>query len=235
MECKTSIKHYWDSNVDVHDRLFSFFPHEEISWSEFLTGKLNTCQKILEMGCGTGNLTSILIKAGYDVTAVDISPHMLDKLSFKEGCNTLLGDAEDPPFKAGSFDAIICRNLLCTLPQPHKTLHEWFRLLKRGGKLIIIDKLDTGMAIRERLGSFLTLMVEGQNLWRLGYKKDTASHIPFHRGFKPHALKSLVMNSGFEDVGVDKMEDVNSARRMNIPFYYNLLQEENFCVTAQKL
>lgn len=81
----------------------------------------------------------------------------------------------------------------------------------------------------------LALIVERQNLWRLGYGKDTASHIPFHRGFKPHILKSLVVNSGFEDVGVDGMEFVNSARRTNIPFYYNLLQEENFCVTAHKL
>ncbi len=235
MECKTTIKHYWDSNVEIHDRFFSFFPHEEIFWSDFLTGKLNNCQKVLEMGCGTGNLTRILVKAGYDVTAVDISQRMLGKFSFKESCRTLLGDAESPPFKEGTFEALICRNLLCTLPEPHKTLLEWSRLLKREGKLVIIDKLDTRMTIRERLGSFLALMLEGQNLWRLGYGKDTASHIPFHRGFKPHALRSLVHDSGFDEVEVDRMDAVNSARRTNIPFYYNLLKEENFCVTAQRL
>lgn len=234
MECKTRIKHYWDNNVDVHDKYFSFYPDEELIWSEFLIGKLNTCQKVLELGCGTGNLTRILVRTGYDVTAVDISPQMLGKFSLREDCETLLGDAENPPFKDASFDAIICRNLMCTLPEPKKTLEEWFKVLRRGGKLVIIDKLD-GVNIRERIGNFLALMLERQNLWSLGYGKDTSSLIPFHRGFKPHDLKSLVLNSGFEDVRVDGMGTVNSARRTSIPFYYNLLQEENFCVTAQKL
>ncbi len=234
MECKIRIKHYWDNNVDVHHKYFSFYPPEEFIWTEFLTGKLKGCQKVLEMGCGTGNLTRILLSAGYDVTAVDISPQMLGKFAFRESCKTLLGDAENPSFKNSSFDAIICRNLMCTLPDPHKTLHEWFRVLRRGGKLIIIDKLD-GMNIRERIGNFLALMLERQNLWRLGYGKDTSGLIPFHRGFKPSALELLVVNSGFEEVEIDRMEAVNAVRRTNVPFYYNLLQEENFCVKAQKL
>ncbi|MFP3909274.1 MAG: class I SAM-dependent methyltransferase [Archaeoglobaceae archaeon] len=234
MECKTKIKHYWDCNVEVHDKFFSFFQDEELIWREFLIGKLGDCQKILEMGCGTGNLTKILVKAGYHVTAVDISPQMLRKFASNNGCQILLGDAENPPFKEDSFDAVICRNLMCTLPEPEKTLHNWSKLLKQGGKLCIIDKIDTGTNIRERIGHFLVLMLEGQNLWRLGYGKDTASLIPFHCGFKPHALKSLVSKCGFEKVIIDRMDAVNIAKRRNVPFYYNLLREENFCVTAQK-
>lgn len=235
MECKTRIKHYWDCNVELHHKFFSFSREEEVMWSQFLIEKLSNCQKLLELGCGTGNLTKILTNSGYDVTAVDISPQMLKAFTPNDSCQVILGDAENPPFSESSFDGIICRNLMCTLPEPQKALHKWFKVLKKGGKLCLIDKIDTGPNIRESIGNFLALMLEGQKLWRLGYSKDVASLIPFHQGFKPRTLESLVSNCGFKEVIIDTMDAVNTTRRTNTPFHHNLLQEQNFCVTARKM
>jgi len=47
---------------------------------------------ILELGCGTGNYTRALLKRGYDVTAVDVSIHMLDVARSKCNCRLIRED-----------------------------------------------------------------------------------------------------------------------------------------------
>lgn len=86
-----------------------------------------TAKKVLDIGTGTGFLSIMLAEMGYEVVGLDISEEMLKrarnkavdrgvKVEFK------LGDAEDLPFDAGSFDAVVNRAVLWTLPDPKKRL-----------------------------------------------------------------------------------------------------------------
>ena len=52
-------------------------------------------KKILEVGCGTGNYTKILVDRGYEVTAVDVSEDMLKLASEKCDCEVIKGDIRD--------------------------------------------------------------------------------------------------------------------------------------------
>jgi SAM-dependent methyltransferase len=52
-------------------------------------------KKILEVGCGTGNYTKILVDRGYEVTAVDVSEDMLKLASEKCDCEVIKGDIGD--------------------------------------------------------------------------------------------------------------------------------------------
>ncbi|MDE7452915.1 MAG: methyltransferase domain-containing protein [Clostridia bacterium] len=69
-------------------------------WSQYLIERLKKCgagSRGVDIGCGNGYFTRALIKAGYSVAGIDISPEMLDKaqqISFKEGVRAefLLGD-----------------------------------------------------------------------------------------------------------------------------------------------
>jgi SAM-dependent methyltransferase len=59
-----------------------------------IIGKSNP-KKILEVGCGTGNYTKILVDRGYKVTAIDISEDMLELAREKCDCEVIKGDISD--------------------------------------------------------------------------------------------------------------------------------------------
>jgi len=63
-------------------------------------------KKILEVGCGTGNYTKILLERGYEVTAVDISENMLKIAREKCACKFIKGDIKDISINE-RFDASI--------------------------------------------------------------------------------------------------------------------------------
>jgi len=237
MECKGHIRYYWNSNVDFHIRFCSFAVEEERNWMDFLNQKIRNSKKVLELGCGTGNLTNVLIKAGYEVTALDISVEMLKRLKMKTNGNSkiLIGDAELPSFKEESFDAVVCRNLLCTIPNPEKALREWFKILKNNGKLCVIERInENGFGIKKRIELFLMMLIENCLYNKIGYEEDIAKSIPFYDGFEPETLKSIILNSGFRKVEVDMMRSTNMARKVAQPFYRSLWLDDNFCVTAVK-
>jgi ubiquinone/menaquinone biosynthesis C-methylase UbiE len=48
-------------------------------------------------------------------------------------------DAEQLPFTAASFDIAVSRHLLWTLPHPDDAMDEWIRVLRPGGRLIVVD------------------------------------------------------------------------------------------------
>jgi SAM-dependent methyltransferase len=51
----------------------------------------------------------------------------------------ITGDAESLDFADRTFDVVVSRNLLWTLPRPHQALMEWRRVLKPGGRLMLSD------------------------------------------------------------------------------------------------
>ena len=63
-------------------------------------------KKILEIGCGTGNYTRILLERGYEITAVDISENMLKIAKEKCACNFISGNIRDISIN-DKFDACI--------------------------------------------------------------------------------------------------------------------------------
>ena len=55
-------------------------------------------------------------------------------------CSFVFGDAEDPPFPSDTFDVVSSRHLLFNLPRPGVAVREWMRVLKPGGKMILIGE-----------------------------------------------------------------------------------------------
>lgn len=100
-------------------------------------------KKILELACGTGEITKVILSLGHDVTAIDFSEKMLvvarGKHSGSSKVRFVLGDAENTMEPDDTYDAIVCRHLVWTLTDPRKAIAEWLRVLKPGGKLIVFD------------------------------------------------------------------------------------------------
>lgn len=100
--------------------------------------------RILEVGTGPGFFAIILAEAGYCVTAIDLTPNMLEEA--KKNAGPLAGkihfqemNAEALAFSDGIFDVIVTRNLTWNLPHPDLGYQEWQRVLKPNGILLNFD------------------------------------------------------------------------------------------------
>jgi SAM-dependent methyltransferase len=79
---------------------------KEVDFIEDIFQSTHKPKKILEIGCGTGNYTRILLERGYKITAVDISENMLKMAKEKCACKFIKGDIRDISIN-DKFDACI--------------------------------------------------------------------------------------------------------------------------------
>ena len=98
----------------------------------------------LDVGCGTAFLALQLARLGHRAVGVDSTAAMLTVARAKAsqaglGIDFRLADAAELPFAAASFDLLIERHVLWTLPDPAAALTEWARVLRPGGRLILIQ------------------------------------------------------------------------------------------------
>ena len=108
-----------------------------------------TQQQILDVACGTGDSTIAIAKAmepGGRVTGIDISAGMMEPLMRKaahEGVHDriklLQADALQMPFEADSFHRVTCAFGIRNFEDRKKGLAEFLRVLKPGGKAVILE------------------------------------------------------------------------------------------------
>jgi 2-polyprenyl-3-methyl-5-hydroxy-6-metoxy-1,4-benzoquinol methylase len=142
------VSQYWDNAAasfddepdhGLHD------PQVRRTWTELLRTWLPADKAaVLDLGCGTGSLSVVVAGLGHYVTGIDISPAMITRAHTK--ANTLghqiefhVMDAATPQFAPRSFDVIVCRHLLWSLPEPSHVLQRCVGLLKPRGRLILIE------------------------------------------------------------------------------------------------
>lgn len=114
--------------------------------------------RVLEIGCGTGNLTRRLLDRGATVTAIDINPDMLAvaraklagmeaKLELREMAAVEIADRFEP----GSFDVVAATLALSEMSEAEQVyvLEAAYRLLRPGARLVIADEVRaSGFAAR---------------------------------------------------------------------------------------
>ncbi|GAA3142420.1 trifunctional class I SAM-dependent methyltransferase/NUDIX hydrolase/VOC family protein [Streptomyces rectiviolaceus] len=113
------------------------------AWAERLRDWLPEAPgDVLDLGCGTGSLSLLAAERGHRVTAVDLSPNMVERAREKlagQEAQVLVGDAGAPPVEGRRFDVILARHILWTLPDVEATLRHWGGLLRPGGRLVLIE------------------------------------------------------------------------------------------------
>ncbi len=99
---------------------------------------------ILDLGCGTGRYTIILVKKGYEVVALDMSQGMISvarekirKISCEDKVHFIIGDGEKLPFRNESFGSVICTLTFDHFLNSERAAHEISRVLRISGICII--------------------------------------------------------------------------------------------------
>ncbi|WP_410587125.1 class I SAM-dependent methyltransferase [Amycolatopsis sp. lyj-23] len=95
---------------------------------------------VADLGCGTGSLAVLLAEAGHVVHGVDSSRGMLAVARGKgAGVDFREGDAADPPCEPGAYDVVLVRHVLWAMADPAAAVGAWVRLLKPGGRLVLVE------------------------------------------------------------------------------------------------
>ena len=96
--------------------------------------------KVLDMACGTGDVSIALRRKGLDVVGADISENMLDLARKKApGIDFRYGDASELPFADESFDAVTIAFGIRNFDKRAQCIRELHRVLKDGGMLAIAE------------------------------------------------------------------------------------------------
>jgi ubiquinone/menaquinone biosynthesis C-methylase UbiE len=110
-----------------------------------LLKKLKNKKKLLEIGAGMGENTSVLIKTKFSVCATDISStsvEVMNKRFFKyKNFKSKVVDMEKLPFKNKIFD-IICSAGNLSYGDNDIVMKELYRVLKIGGTVVLVDSLN---------------------------------------------------------------------------------------------
>jgi SAM-dependent methyltransferase len=173
---------------------------------------------VLEIGAGTGFLTLLAAGLGHQVTALDLSGQMLDRLRAKAASQglhieTVEGPADQPPDDA--FDAIIERHVVWTLPDPAATVTRW-RKAAPTGRLVLFESAwgsaaHPSEALKARGREMLRRLRRTPSAHHDAYPTSVRGALPFGSGIGPGELVELAESGGWPSTRIERLRDVEWA------------------------
>ena len=247
---KEEIREYWTRRAETFD-LSPFHgmtaPGEKQAWMKLIGSHVDRPEgaDVLELAFGTGEITAVLLALGYRVTGLDLVEAMMGKAKAKHaGARNLslyLGDAEDTREPNDSHDAIVMRHLVWTLVDPAAAFADWFRVVRPGGRIVVIDgnfvEKSLLKRLRRRLFTFLE-RVQGTNTTYIDWTAHNSiiSRVYFNMGLTPEHLRDMLQKAGFEDFRIDNLEPVRSVqrRKARLSDRLKLRMSESFIMSCRK-
>src|SRR4051812_625523 len=158
-----------------------------------LLAAVGTGNRVLDVGCSSGYLAAPLAERGNTIVGLELDPHAAREAErFCE--RVLVGDVEtmELPLEAGSFDVVLCGDVIEHLRRPAATLARLRPFLKPSGHLVASTPNVANWAIR------LSLLGGRWRYTDRGILDRTHTHL-FTRATLVEALRS----AGYERVEVD--------------------------------
>lgn len=250
-DLREDIREYWSNRAETFDLAFGhrIAPgHETEAWQKPIRDHLGDKPlKILELACGTGEVTRIIHDLGHTVTALDFSEEMLAKACAKhrgkERLSFLLADGGNTMEPDESYDAIICRHFVWTLTEPETAFADWLRILRPGGRLLVFDgdwsapKPSGRWAARAV--ALIDRLIGPDNHYDSAMSErhaDIMQRLPFGDGLTAKKLIPLINAAGFTKIAVHSHAPIAAAMRRSASLRNRLRTfiYSRFILTAQK-
>jgi len=147
---------------------------------------LERCERVLDVGAGTGELTRVLREeTPGEVVAVDADADLLAQVPGQR----VLGDAVRLPFADGSVDLVVCQALLVNLPNPERAVRAFARVAS--GRVAVIEPDNSAVTVDSTVEAEVPLARRARELYLAGV--DTEASFGAARGL-------------FERVGLSEVE-----------------------------
>jgi ubiquinone/menaquinone biosynthesis C-methylase UbiE len=155
----------------------------------WLVEQFNEGDVVLELGCGTGFYSEMVIGRVKQLTTTDLAPEMIEQakrnLAQFTNVEVRIEDCYNTSFKDNVFDGVLMVNLLHIVIDPLAVLMEGHRVLKDNGRIVIVDITGYGMSFVKKMA--LGIRFVGRYGWPCSYGKN----------LRPEELVGMVRKAGF--------------------------------------
>lgn len=148
---------------------------------------------VLEVGIGTGLNLPFYAASCAEIVGIDVSPRMLEQAKKKAvACPIPVSlevmDVQKLALPSASFDCVIATFVFCSVPDPCEGLRECHRVLKPGGRLILLEHMDS----ENKLAHGLMSLMNPITVQRLGdhLTRRTADSV-ISAGFRTESVEKL--------------------------------------------
>ncbi|MDP2356818.1 MAG: methyltransferase domain-containing protein, partial [Beijerinckiaceae bacterium] len=242
---KDEIRTYWSARAETFDQSpgHGMRSDGEIrAWADLLKEQFegHEVRDVLELASGTGQVTAVLLSMDLQVTAIDLCEPMIAKASSKHRdaigrrVKFHLGDAENTMMPDSKFDAVVSRHLVWTLPDPEAAFQDWLRVLKPGGRVVVIDGdwVNAPKRLSARIARGLVNAMDRWNGSQPKYDADAhdsiISRVYFKEGLRADTLSRMLQAAGFIDVKQsslgriwdEQVKHLNFKDRLSLGYWY---------------
>ncbi|MCO4053348.1 MAG: class I SAM-dependent methyltransferase [Bosea sp.] len=219
---KDEIRAYWTKRAETFDHSWGHkirTAGELEAWCALFRdhGAIRAGFKVLELASGTGEVTRALVQLGCRIDAIDLCETMIERAKAKHPASPVqfhLADAENTMMPDSAYDLVVTRHLVWTLTAPAAALADWFRVLKPGQRVVIVDGdwVRAGPRARflKRLSALLDRLGGKKPLWDQAAHERIMNQLPFRDGLTRETLIALLRDAGFVSILSD---DLTSVRR----------------------
>jgi ubiquinone/menaquinone biosynthesis C-methylase UbiE len=167
------VRRAWAKQSCKYDKTIGFYERRVFGAGHPEWACSKASGETLEVAIGTG-LNVPLYRPDVRLTGIDLTPEMLSiarKRAAEAGRAAEIreGDAHALPFPDALFDTVVCTYSLCNIPDPARAVGEMKRVLRPGGKLILVDHIgSSSKAILwvQKVIEFLSVRIEGEHMTR---------------------------------------------------------------------
>ena len=155
---------------------------------------------VLDLGSGTGAAFDQLLN--FETTAVDPDKKMLELNTFE---NKVLGSAENLPFEDNSFDNVFCCFVWRNVSDTNKALQEVYRVLRPGGKFVLLDMTrpkNSFLKMLHKIGTFKVLHLIGLLTFNLKEYRFLYKSLDFYPQPESHLKKDSFIDLQIERMGL---------------------------------
>ena len=198
---------------DLNNRLHSFGQDQRWRRAAVRLAAVTSTDDILDVACGTGDLTEAFARAlPRSVTGLDFTPEMLDVARVKHprrerpaGEPTpvyLEGDATALPFDDASFDVLSIAFGIRNVGEPARALAEFRRVLRPGGRLVILEFAEPRNAVLRGLNRLYTHRIMPLTASLIARDRSGAyKYLPrsVETFLDPAHLRAAIETAGFSD------------------------------------